>query len=276
MRRTKRQMRSKGQAPRLLKNSSASSIRFTGSVRAREDGFAPVTTRLSYEVQVWSTAAANLAVFNSAFDTSSVSSTARWASMKAIYGEWRPVALSVHYFPYTMGGIAPMSAAGAGAGQAQLTSPFFLLPYKGSATVIANLANAADHQVRVVSSSHGKGLSASVRMDEADEASWVSTNTTTPGAVMGIKTYAQQGTIGATDVFVWGSILVDILCQFRSPVATSLQLAPSAAKEESSSDSAVVQVRPQLSGRAVTLLRTVLDECKDDYISVLPMNQKKA
>jgi len=187
----------------------------------------PVLTRISYGTTLSATSSGSAAVWNTVFDTTTVASTARWASMKTIYMEWRPVAMQVVFHPNAQNAMmASPTPSTMGPNFGGNFGPLFLLPYKGSATAVSSAANAMDHQYnRVIVSLNQKGR-CSVRMDEADEASWVSTSGTTPGAVMGIKTYASWNTEGASDVTVLGLFEVNILVQFRAPVATSLQHDP--------------------------------------------------
>jgi len=203
-------------------SNNASSIRYTGSLRAGSDT-RPITVTLSYPTQAAVTAASNVALTNNVFDTSSVNSSSRWSSLKVIYQEWRPVALKLTWVPQAEKAfVASHAPATFGYDQTDTIGPMVLCPYKGSASAITSYLNAFEHQVRVFGPLN-RMMTASVRMDEADEASWVSTSGTTPGAVMGVKVFNQVTTAGASDILSLGFFITDIVVQFRFPVATSLQ-----------------------------------------------------
>jgi hypothetical protein len=218
--------RQRGEGPRMGRQSqrSAAANMYSGPSTGQEQNGQPFRTRISYGIACNPTASGNVATFSQAFDTSAVASTVRWASLKAIYAEWRPVALHVTFVPgFANAWVAPTASATVGNTQALAVNPMFLLPYVGAATTISSVANAADHQFQRTFGPVNQPLRASIKMDEADEASWVSCNGTTPGAVMGVKAYTALNTTGATDTVFLGNFIIDIVIQLRSPVATTLQ-----------------------------------------------------
>jgi len=201
---------------------AASGIKFRGRFVAPEDRGTPVLVRLSYVTHAVTTSVASVATLNNVFDTSAINSTSRWSSLKGIYQEWRPVGQAVTFVPHFRNAFVSSNTTTAGYDQQDSMSPLYLCPYKGASTALSTELNAVEHQHRIVGSLNQQ-LKAVVRMDEADEASWVSTSTTTPGAVMGVKSWCQYTTAGATDIVSFGTFIVDIMVQFRFPVATSLQ-----------------------------------------------------
>jgi hypothetical protein len=182
-----------------------------------------VVQALSFVQSCSATAAGNAWVEALVFDTSNIASAGRWASLKTIYEEWRPVSLHVNYYPALQGYFAtPATPSTNGIVQGNTITPHVMAPYKGSVTAFSSLANAFDHHPRNVKPINMPN-SAFVKMDEADEASWVSTSGTTPGATMGVKCFMSGTCEGATDFNFFGYYVIEYVVQFRIPVATTLQ-----------------------------------------------------
>jgi hypothetical protein len=240
---------------------AAAATIYRGSLNAGADT-RPVVQALSFVQSCSATAAANAWVVQLVFDVSNIASAGRWSSLKTLYEEWRPVSLHVNYYPALQGYFAtPATPSTNGIVQGNTISPHVMAPYKGSVTAFTTLANAFDHHPRNVKPINMPN-SAFVKMDEADEASWVSTSGTTPGATMGVKCYMSGTCEGATDFNFFGYYVIEYVVQFRIPVATTLQAeeaipyTPPVDEQKAvvSGDMSAVSAGSSLRGRAVDSL----------------------
>jgi len=175
----------------------------------------PITDYLKASV----TLSSNTAFYNHVFAGVDVLSSFSYTDYSAAWQELRILGMKVRFIPQNF-----IQANSSPAATPIDPSPHILAPYRGNATAFTSLSQAVVHKPAKIAC-WVDYLTAEIKMDEADEASFVSTQGGTVPAVMGIKSALNLTYSGsASAVVIFGYYIITWLVQFRGLVDGNTQV----------------------------------------------------
>jgi len=203
-------------------NVSATALTYRGPVdtmasfnRAPATETVPITDYLKGQV----TLSTNTAFWNHVFASADVLTSSTWTDYSSAWEEMRVLGMSVKFIPQNF-----IQANSSPAATPIDTSFHVLAPYRGNATAFSGLTTAAPHKPASIKCWVDYN-SAEIKMDEADEASFVSVSGATVPATFGIKSALNLTYSGsASAVVVFGYYIITWLVQFRGLVDTNTQV----------------------------------------------------
>jgi len=154
------------------------------------------------------------------FATIDALSAATFADYSGVWQELRILAMKLQWVPQCQNAQLNSSASNATLVD---SFPMFICPYRGNNSTLTSAVQAVAHKPMQCKSLN-QPQQATIKMDESDEAAFVSTSGATVPAVFGFKVF-WSGTSGlvTTPVFNLGYFIVTWLVQFRGLVDGNTQ-----------------------------------------------------
>jgi len=212
-------MRSRPKGQQSQKTTPPSqAVVYRGPVHVHKKDEGLLSANLSQVSAVTFTTVGGAATFNTVFTAASVTSATDWADYKALYQQFRVLAIEVKFNPKFSHNWNESTAILAGT----YLSALYLAPYHGDATALTNEDSAVNHQEHSARSVDVP-FSVSVKMRETDEAQWFSTTSGTAG-VFGVKTLLTTAGAVAAAAIQFGSIHLTHCVEFRGRVVSATQV----------------------------------------------------